>query len=332
MPEIWLRYDLRSPGFGTSTPDLCRTALDQAEWADGLGFDVVQLPEHHGIDDGYNPSPLLFASAFAARTRRMRLLQLMLLPLHDPVRIAEDLAVLDNISNGRASLMLGLGYIPSEFAMFGVSLKDRARLMDSKIEALQRALAGERFVYEGREVHVTPRPVQSPRPPLYIGGAVPASACRAARLGDGFCPSVMTDELRNGYYDACAELGKQPGPVIDFVSGPQFIFVTEDPDKAWHEIAPHALYEANFYARLAAENNIGVPFTEMDDVAALKESAVYRVVTPEQCVALAAELDASGTVMVFNPLLCGLPEALSWSSLELFAAKVLPIIRPASGR
>ncbi|API58674.1 hypothetical protein BSL82_04575 [Tardibacter chloracetimidivorans] len=327
MPEIWLRYDMRSPAFGTKPEHLCRIALEQAQWADSLGFDVVHLPEHHGIDDGYNPSTLVFASAFAARTKRMRLYQLLLLPLHDPIRIAEDLAVLDIISGGRTALILGLGYVPSEFAMFGVSLRQRAALMDSKIEALRHALEGEAFTYEGRAIHVTPRPIQRPTPPLYVGGAVAASARRAARLGDGFVPSVMTEELRTIYLEACSQLGKAPGTIIDSVSGPQFIFVSEDPERAWCQIAPHALYEANFYANLAAENDIAVPFTAMEDVAALKASGVYRVVTPAECVDLAAALDERGAAMIFNPLLCGMPEELSWSSLELFASQVLPAIR-----
>jgi alkanesulfonate monooxygenase SsuD/methylene tetrahydromethanopterin reductase-like flavin-dependent oxidoreductase (luciferase family) len=182
--KIWLRYDLRSPPFGTSHRDLGRVALEQAEWADKRGFEAVQLPEHHGSPDGYNPSPFVLGAAIAGRTSKMRIHpSAVLLPLHDPVRVAEDTAVLDNISGRRVDLTIGLGYIPSEFAMFGVSLNERGRLVEEKLGVLRRALAGERFEYEGRKISVTPRPVQQPTPPLYVGGGVVAAAKRAAKLG-----------------------------------------------------------------------------------------------------------------------------------------------------
>lgn len=328
MLKIWLRYDLRSPPFGTSNLDVARIALEQTEWADQQGFEAVQLPEHHGSPDGYDPSPFILGAAIAARTSKMRIhLSAVLLPLHDPVRVAEDTAVLDNISGGRVDLTIGLGYVPSEFAMFGVSLKDRGRLVADKLEVLRRALAGERFEYEGRKVFVTPRPVQQPAPPMYVGGGVPAAARRAAELGDGFMPSKLDDELRQAYIGSCRALGKPAGPIIDVVTGPQFIFVTEDTDAAWARIAPHAFYETNAYGKLATETGASMPFAQVTDLEELKKLGIYRVVTPDECLALGRSLEASNSVMIFNAMLAGLPEELSWSSLELFATKVLPQLR-----
>jgi len=333
MLKIWLRCDLRSPPFGTGNRDMARIAIEQAAWADEHGFDAVQLPEHHGVADGYNPSPFVLGAAIAARTKRMRIHpSAVLLPLHDPVRVAEDTAVLDNVSGGRVDLTIGLGYVPSEFALFGVSLKDRARLIEEKLDVLRRALCGERFEYQGRQIFVTPRPVQRPTPPLYVGGGVPAAARRAARMGDGFLPSKVDDELRAAYVDECRRLGKAPGPILDVCMGPQFVFVTEDPEAAWASIAPHAVYETNSYGALAEATGAAMPWsTPTPDPAALKALGIYRVVTPDECVELAHSLAASDRIMIFNTMLAGLPEKLSWSSLELLAAKVLPRLARASG-
>lgn len=328
MGQIWLRYDVRSRDSGLSTARLCAIAREQVAWGDRQGFDAVQLPEHHGNPDGKNPSPFVLGAAFAAVTEKMRIHpSAVLLPLHDPIRVAEDVAVLDNISDGRVDLTIGLGYVPTEFDMFGVSIKQRAKLMDSKLVALRRALAGDRFDYEGRPVHVTPRPVQSPHPIMYIGGAVPATAERAARLGDGFLPTVMTDELRQAYLDHCTQLGKEPGPILDITAGPSFIFVTEDPEAAWAEIGPHIMYETNSYARWGQETGTVMRYKPLESIDDVHKLPNYRIVTPEQCIALGTELHRAGALMIFSPLLAGLSEKLSWSSLELFGSKVLPALR-----
>ena len=326
--QIWLRYDLRSPPFGTSNRDLCRIVLEQLAWADTRGFDAAQLPEHHGSEDGYDPSPMLFGAAIAARTSNLRIHpSAVLLPLHDPVRVAEDIALLDNISDGRVDVTVGIGYVPSEFVMYGVAMSQRAKLMDSKLAVLRRALAGENFVWEGRQIHVTPRPVQQPHPPIYVGGAVPASARRAAKLGDGFMPTMMTPQLSQTYIDACTELGKAPGPIIDVVSGPQFIHVSEDPEAAWARIAPHALYETNMYFKWLQKTATAGPFEAIADASALRQSGRYRVVTPDECVALVESRWRENAVLMMNPMLAGLDAELAWSSLELFASKVMPRLK-----
>ncbi|MEJ7935826.1 LLM class flavin-dependent oxidoreductase [Sphingobium sp. AN558] len=325
MVRVWLRCDLRSPEFGTKTRDLARIHIEQASWADRHGFEAVVLGEHHGFSDGFNPSPMVLGAAIAARTSQMRVHpSALLLPLHDPIRVAEDIAVLDNISGGRVDLTIGLGYVKSEFAMYGVRLEDRARLAESKFEALKRALRGEKFVYEGRDVYITPRPVQNPHPPFYFGGGVKASARRAALLGDGFLPTSPDPQLRELYVSTCRDIGKEPGPIIDFLTGPQFIYVTEDPDRAWHDVAPHALHETNSYSKLLAESGTIAPYKFMSSLEDLKDSGLYAVVTPDECVALARKLERSGSIMSFNPTMSGMNESLSWSSLELFASKVLP--------
>ena len=141
-------------------------------------------------------------------------------------------------------------------------------------------------------------------------------------------PTIMTKELRQGYIDACTELGKTP-VIIDVVSGPQFIHVAEDPDATWAKIAPHALYETNMYFKWLTETGISAPYDSIADAATLRQSGRYRVVTPDECVELVFSRWRDEAVLILNPMLAGMKAEVAWESLELFAAKVLPRIRPS---
>jgi len=323
VPRVLLRYDMRAPAFGATPAALYAAALEQTAFGDAHGFDAVQLSEHHGSDDGYLPSPLVLAAAIAGRTRRLRLeLAALILPLHDPLRVAEDVAVLDLVSGGRIDLVIGAGYVPAEFAMFERAIADRPRLVEEGMRALEQAWTGEPFLYRGRTVRVTPRPLQRPRPSLALGGSSPAAARRAARLADRFVPALPY--LWSHYRKERERLGLSV-PHAGRV-GPLFLHVAEDPDAAWAQIAPHALHEANAYGRWMTEAGSAGPYRPMPDANALRASGMYRVVTPDACVTLAEELGPAGTLLL-HPLMGGLPPELGWSSLELFAGRVLPRIR-----
>jgi alkanesulfonate monooxygenase SsuD/methylene tetrahydromethanopterin reductase-like flavin-dependent oxidoreductase (luciferase family) len=149
-----LQFDMRAPAFGAPTAELYAAALDMAAFADKIGVDRIGLMEHHGSEDGYLSAPFVMGGAVAARTSRLRInLGAVVLPLHDPVKVAEQIAVLDQLSAGRLDVVLGAGYVPAEFAMFRVSLHDRARLLDEGIDIILRALQGERFEAGGRISH-----------------------------------------------------------------------------------------------------------------------------------------------------------------------------------
>ena len=121
-PRFGVCYDFRNPpDSGVPDRQLYAEALDQVAWLDGLGADIVWFTEHHFVDDGYLPSWIPVASAMAARTTHVRFsTDICLLPFNHPVRLAEDLAVLDQISNGRVEIGTGMGYAPHEFRGFGV--------------------------------------------------------------------------------------------------------------------------------------------------------------------------------------------------------------------
>jgi len=324
MTRRWaVRYDLRAPEIGPPAPELYRAALEQVAWADKLGVDEVLVSEHHGSDDGYLPSALMLASAVAAVTERCRItLAALILPLLDPVRAAEDTLVVDQLSNGRIDVVVALGYVGREFDMMGLSIRDRAALLEEKLPIYTAALTGEPFEYRGHTVRVTPPPVQRPRPAVLLGGAAEASAKRAARLADGFMPMVATPGLVETYRAECARLGKPDGRYKN-PTGPMFVHVAEDPDAAWARIAPHALHEMNAYGRWAAESAADTGFQPMDDPALLRSFGVHAIVTPDECYELWTGLPDDANLLL-HPLMGGMDPDLGWESLELFRTKVLP--------
>ena len=110
MTRLALRLDMRAPAFAGVPREFYRIGLDMAQWADANGFAECMLSEHHGTEDGYLPSPLVYAAAVASRTQKLRIrISALVLPLHDPLRIAEDTAVLDQLSDGRLDLVLVAG-------------------------------------------------------------------------------------------------------------------------------------------------------------------------------------------------------------------------------
>ena len=309
---------------------LYRIALEQAAWADQRGLSELWVDEHHGAQN--LPAPLAMAAALGAVTSGTRIgVGCLLLPLLDPVRVAEDVIVADLVSEGRIEVIAGLGYVPHEFEMFGVKLEDRARSADEKLPVLLSALAGERFEYRGRRGTVWPRPVQQPRPPVLVGGGVAASARRAARFGDGFAPTVSDEELFACYRSECARLGRPAGSIVR-PNQPLFVFVADDPERAWAELGPSLLHEVDQYRRWVGNSGTQVGYhlatDEHEAVAALRARPDFAVVTPEECVALARRLP-DGARLTFKPARGGLPADLGWESLELFAAHVLPHVEVA---
>jgi len=332
MATKWiLHYDMTSPSWATSQEKLYRAAIEQSAWADKLGCPEVILSHHRFAEDGYLPAPMTLGAAIAAVTESTRInLTALLLTLLDPVHAAEEVAVLDLISGGRVDMVCGLAYVDYEFAMSGLNRRDRARLIESKLPAFLAGLTGDWFEYEGRRIRVRPQACQRPRPPVLLGGSVKASTERAARLADGFMP--MDTALIQPYYEACDRIGRLRGTVVHG-NYPFFVYVTDDPDKAWATIAPHALHELNMYGKWQVDAGFdgGYRFEPMTDVGPVKESGVLAVVTPEECLTLAESLEPPPVnVLRLKPLMAGLDPDFGWAGLELFAAKVLPHLQTAA--
>jgi alkanesulfonate monooxygenase SsuD/methylene tetrahydromethanopterin reductase-like flavin-dependent oxidoreductase (luciferase family) len=323
-----VHHDLRAPDFGAPARRLYGAALDISEWADQKGASSIIISEHHGSADGYLPSPLTLAAAIAGRTTTATItVAALILTLRDPVATAEDAIVVDLLSGGRLVLILAGGYVPSECDMFGIDFDTRGKVFEEKVIAFVQALTGEPFEYQGRTVTVTPQPVQRPRPPVILGGAAPK---RAARLGDGYMPAIPDRTLTDAYVAECRRLGKGDGFVI-WPGGPMWTFVTEDPEKAWAQIGPHALHETNAYSEWSAAAPGSNPWTKLDSVEDLKTLGLYAVVTPDECIELARQQDPQAN-LVFKPLVAGLDPDVGWQSLQLFVDRVLPALQPQNGQ
>jgi alkanesulfonate monooxygenase SsuD/methylene tetrahydromethanopterin reductase-like flavin-dependent oxidoreductase (luciferase family) len=317
-------FDMRAPAFGAPPAELYAAALDMAAFADEIGVSSVNLMEHHASEDGYLPQPFVMGGGVAARTKRCSIsLGAVILPLHDPVKIAEQIAVLDLMSNGRLLVTFGAGYVAEEFAAFGVSLKDRGRLLDEGVETILRALSGERFqAPDGRPVFVRPLPVQKPEQILLVGGGVEASAKRAARFGLGFSP--LRADLLDIYDAACRGLGREPGRKYS-PAGLSNVHLSRDPESTWAAVMPHLKHVVSEYAKWAeAEPNSNSPFRGLlANDEALKRCGIFNVMTPEELVERAPGAVSEFGTVSFMPLLGGLAPEIGWGSLELLKS-VLP--------
>jgi alkanesulfonate monooxygenase SsuD/methylene tetrahydromethanopterin reductase-like flavin-dependent oxidoreductase (luciferase family) len=318
------RFDLRAPAFGTPTSDIYSAFLDMAVFAEAHDFTAIALSEHHDSDDGFLPSPLVAAAAVAGRTSKIPItIAAVLLPLHDPVQLAEDIVVLDHLSRGRVSYVVGIGYRPSEYDLFGVDFRRRGTIVEEQIDVMRRAWAGERFEYDGRTVSVRPLPFSSPHPPLFYGGATPAAARRAARLDLPFFPQLGDPALAEAYQAQRAKLGLEPGFTVMPDDGPLNIFVSEHPDATWERLAEHLLHDARAYAQWQID--AGLTSVALDTATTLDElrrGGVYTVLSPDEAI----DLGRTRGMLSLHPLCGGAPPEIGWETLELVAKRVQPAL------
>jgi len=301
-----------------------QATVELAEYGERHGFSMITLEEHHGAEDGWSPAPLIVAGAIFGRTKTMRVtISALLVPLHDPLRIAEDIAVLDLLSGGRLVVVAGLGYRPSEYLAHGKDWSQRGRLMDEAIDALLKAWTGEPFDYRGTTVQVTPRPLTQPHPTLLVGGTARVSVRRAARFGLPYMPAANMPELEAYYYEQCAERG-----VRGFCMSPpehmSHVHVAEDPEKAWAELGRFFLHEATTYAGWQTPDITSAVHSHANTVDELRAEGIYRIITPDECVAEARDAGDGFGGLSLHPLVGGMPIDEAWRSVTLVAEGVLP--------
>ena len=180
--------------------DLYAATIDMCAWAEDRGALAAILSQHHGVDDGYLPSPVPLASAIAARTTTLPItVAALLLAFYEPVKLAEDLAVVDLISRGRVSYVVGIGYRDEEFDMFGVERRGRGHVVEERIGLLRRLWTGDPVDVDGRSVRVTPLPFTPGGPMLAYGGGTEVAARRAGRLGLMFMAESHDATLETAY-------------------------------------------------------------------------------------------------------------------------------------
>jgi alkanesulfonate monooxygenase SsuD/methylene tetrahydromethanopterin reductase-like flavin-dependent oxidoreductase (luciferase family) len=319
VPVTVVRFNLVAPGASPAALGArYRAALEMAGYADAHGISTVQTEEHHGAENNWLPSPFTFAGAVLGATSRLAVtVSAVIGPLHDPLRLAEDIAVLDLLSGGRLVTVAGIGYRPQEYTRAGVDWRRRGRLQDELLETLLAAWTGEEFTYRGRTVRVTPRPCTEPHPLLLVGGSSPAAARRAARLGLPFFPSAHLPELEAYYKERLVEYGTEGWVMMPAAETP-LLHLAEDPDRAWATYGEHFLHEARTYASWQSAEIRSAVRSAATDVRGLRNEGVYRILTPDECVAQGLDN------LVLHPLAGGMPVEEGWRSLRLFCENVLP--------
>src|SRR4051794_1317262 len=320
----------RLPGDPRTDEDLYADAVELAVFAEELGFDSVWTSEHHFVDDGYAPSLLPLCAAIAARTSRVEIgTGLLLIPLHDPIRVAEDAVTVDLISGGRLILGLGLGWRAEEFEGFGVSLGERAHRLERAVAVLRGAWAGEPVASAGTEVIVTPRPARQGGPPIWIGAWAERAVRRAGRIADGFLAGGDTPEA----------FGEQVRMALDERDGRPFAvglhmstFAWKGPD-AWDLVAPSLRYMSWKYddmeaARLRSGPSASPPPMTPADASSLRQEIVLG--SPQEVAdRIRAYQDAAGIEVHFVADLYwpGMDAAVQRETMRIFAEDVAPLLR-----
>jgi probable F420-dependent oxidoreductase len=263
--------------------------IAEAQLAEANGFDACFFGEHHQDKDGFLPSPLIVATAVAAQTHRLNVgTSVMLLPLHHPVHVAEDVITLDLVSKGRVILGVGIGYQVADFRAFGVPMERRVTLFEEGVEIIRECWSGKPFSFHGvhytlENIHIRPGPFQTPAPPLWIGASVPAAARRAGRLGDAFVATPSTNlestvRLVDVYRQAALQAGRLPQIVLM-----RDAWVAQNRAEAAAVYGPEVMTAYRYYwqNRLAEFRNVG---PEMEFT--LENLAPNRLILgdPETCV------------------------------------------------
>jgi len=325
-----LRFNQVAPGLDRR--DLAaryRATVEMAGYADAHGFDLVSLEEHHGAEDGWSPSPLVTAGAVFGATRNVRvMLCAIITPLYDPLRLAEDLSVLDHLGGGRLTVVAGIGYRPEEYALLGRDWSRRGAAQDEVLAALLAAWTGEPFEYRGRTVRITPPPLSRPHPGLMVGGSSRVAARRAVRLGLPLFVAAYLPELASYYDELSAEAGLRHGFALLPPERTRVIHCTEDPDRAWAEYGQHFLHEARTYAGWQTADVDSVVRSGARTPAELRAEGIYSCLTPDECLTEAGAQGPLGTLLL-HPLCGGMPVEAGWESLRLFADAVLPRLAAA---
>lgn len=306
-----------------------RTAIEMAQWADEKGALNIGVSEHHCSEDGYLPAPLILAAAMAAVTRNVQILvAAALLPMYDAVRLAEEMIVLDHVSQGRVSYVLGIGYRPVEYELFGLDYEERGAIADQKLEQLLKVL---REASEAQAMpRVTPAPFTPGRPRISWGGATRAAARRAGRNGLAFFAQTDTPGLAETYAAASREAGFEPGPcLLPSAQMPSIVFVHPDPDAGWREIGPYLLADAVAYAEWNKDaRRPTVSLSKGRTVGELRaEQGAHRVVDVAGAVALVKRWGR----LPLHPLCGGCPPELAWTYLRRVADEVIPAVARQGG-
>ena len=326
----------RYPGDARSDADLYAEALELAEEAEAAGFDSVWVTEHHFVDDCYMPSLLPVCAAVAARTQRIEIgTGVLLAPLHEPLRVAEDAAVVDLLSNGRFVLGLGQGWREEEFDGLRVPLRERVPRLRELISVCREAWS-DRLV-ASRGVYVTPKPARPGGPPIWMGAQTERAVRRAARLADGFIATMVTPKHFGRQVEWVREEldrhGRDASGFTISITAPTFCW---DGDDAWERVRDHLyFYDWKFADMRDARARTGPsrpppPITAERDAELRAQALVGRAdQVAEQIAAFeeAAKTDIHYIARLYWP---GLDRSVQSEVIRTFGERVIPAVRTRS--
>ncbi len=335
--------------------DIIHRELEQVEWTEELGFDAVWFTEHHFIDYGLSVDPSTLAAAAASRTRRIRIgLAAAILPFHHPLRLAEQMALVDIISNGRLDMGVGRGNRPAEFAGYRVPQEEARERFDEIVEVVQRAWTEERFSYAGRfyrfdDVRVIPKPLQRPHPPIYQVCVSKDGIENTALRGWPMLNSVLfgpLDQLvanRDTYVNALRKAGRSDAEVAALLARwgvSRQIYVADTDARAIEEARAAELWYQESFRRFVlpdriedAHPSLRPGFRAMAERLATVtwEGLVRETLAFGSPDTVARHIEAMRALGV-GQVLCwmnfgGLPQEGIRRSMELFAREVMPRFR-----
>jgi probable F420-dependent oxidoreductase len=318
---------------------LAREALAEVERAEALGFDSAWMEEHHGVAGHYWPSPLVVLAGFATRTSRLWLgTDVAVLPFYDPIRAAEDAAMVDVLSGGRLVFGVAIGYRPDEFALYRTPLEGRGARFEEALVLIRALWTQESVTHEGpcypvRAARLEPKPVQRPHPPIWIGGWGERMLRRAARLADAWVPgpTARLDRLLDGQARYRAELraAGRPEPAEWPLTRDTVIADTDAEALALAERHLLVAYRDEYGGGRWQHPLVGAAdATPVDRLDALGRDR-FIVGGPDRCRAQVRRfVEALGTThLIFRLYFPGMPHAHILREIELLAREVIPAFR-----
>ena len=329
------------PGLDRTFHEEYRDTLELVKLVETSGLDAAWVSEHHFSADGYLPSLLPMLAASAAVTERIELgTGVVLAPFHDPLRMAEDFAVVDQLSGGRVIAGFGIAWREEEFRQFGIDISSRVGRTRELVEVLRLAWNEDRFDYSGKHfsysgVSVTPKPARVP--PILVGGFVDSAIRRAGRIGDGYISSrAQPERVAEAFRMAAEERSKagRPGPPI--VALLQNAYVSTDPDRDWPMVRDGIGHQLGTYSGWRAGTDVpGKPLEVMPpDESSIRQTTAFG--TPDEVVdyltpivKVLGEYPAAHLIVrLYYPGMTAEPAA---EAIELFAREVAPRLKEAAG-
>ena len=313
--------------------------VEQSVKAEEWGYDSLWISEHHSVEAGYYPSPWVALAGLAAHTQSVTLgTAVLLAPFYHPFHIAEDATMLDVISGGRCVVGLGVGYREEEFRLFNVPIKERGRRTEESVRILRALWANDRVTYDGKyfslqDARLLPKPVQRPRPPIWMGGWTEPACARAARLADAWFPGPTADlekvKAAYGFYknalgETDEEIRSREFPIM------RELFCCKD-KAAEEEALEHLrhMYMEDYVRWGHQTTSTGEKNVTFEGL--MKDRFI--VGPPEKCIeGLETFIDALGVNhLIFRMHFHDMPQRAVLDSMELFAVECMPHLKKKYG-